>query len=129
MTKRVQFSRVDFSGGHPAQMEPHAGGVLVLDADGLHYRKVREVFCIPWADIESTEVVGPDVAQSRVTFTRMATIGLFAFAAKKKGGESYLTVTGKTGAQLGFRIPKVSEVEVTAAVQSFAISAAPTAWS
>lgn len=81
--------------------------MLVLDDAGLHYRMLREVFVIPWATVIGVDVEGPDLPQQRVTMTRLATMGPFAWAAKKTTSDVYLQVRTDRFA-VGFQIPKTS---------------------
>jgi hypothetical protein len=41
-----------------------------------------------------------DRTRRRVTATRLATIGIFAFAAKKEAGEATVVITGADGSQI-----------------------------
>ena len=73
------------------------GETMILKTKSLEYRsKDREVSGDrPLAEIDAARVENGEELQSRVTVTRLALVGIFAFALKKKkGGEKYLTVDG-----------------------------------
>jgi hypothetical protein len=67
---------------------------LFLYDDGTVERLGKEGGTYPLAGV-SARVEAGEALQKRVTATRVATMGVFALAAKKKsGGEVYLTVEG-----------------------------------
>lgn len=104
--RRTQLSKVTYLGGHPQIDGTIKGAVLVLDDNGIHLRQLRERFVIPWSSVDKLEVEGPDQAAKRVTVTRLVTIGVFAFAAKKKGDtESFVHIEAE-GHIIGFQVPK-----------------------
>lgn len=119
---KVQWTHVTYHGGHPAK--PSVGrltkdaGVIWLDGGGLHYRVVRELFVIPWDEVTGIAVEGPDTAQQRVTMTRMAAMGPFAWAAKKTTSDAYLQVQTNRFS-VGFQIPKTSAGAVRATIGGF----------
>jgi hypothetical protein len=96
--KRVTVSYTNYLGGHPIHPKKHTGGVLRFEADGVHMRAFRDLFVIPWTDVEGLFVEGSEEIQRRVTAGRLLTLGAFAFAAKKKiPNSAYVTVTTKDG--------------------------------
>lgn len=52
---------------------------------------------IPWSEVSSIDIEGPENLNTRVTATRLLTLGVFAFAAKKKTGETLVMFTFKSG--------------------------------
>lgn len=112
MAMRAQYSGVSYTGGHPDFDEPvEKKGILVADDKGLHLRVFREKLLIEWPTLTGLAVEGPEAAQKRVTVTRLVTIGIFAFGAKKNESESYLHTEGE-GWACGFVIPKTSAGEL-----------------
>lgn len=67
-----------------------------------------------WDDLKVFSIEGPEQLQKRVTVTRLLAIGIFAFAKKKKSGESFLFAETKSGETLIFKFLKKSEPEVKA---------------
>lgn len=69
--------------------------IICTDTELLYDSKRRgEVIQrIPLTDVVSVEVEDGEVAQARVTATRLVTLGIFAFAVKKKsGGDKWLMI-------------------------------------
>jgi hypothetical protein len=82
---------------------------LHIDKAGLTYRKFRAVFCIPWDEIVGLEIVGPEKAQYRITFTRALLVGgVLASAVKKKTQSSVLIARIRTGEEAIFHTDKLS---------------------
>jgi hypothetical protein len=52
---------------------------------------------IPWSEIASIDIEGPENLNTRVTATRLLTLGVFALAAKKKSGETLVMFSFKSG--------------------------------
>ena len=65
-----------------------------------------------WADLASIELDGPDNLNSRITATRLLTLGVFALAAKKKTGESYAYITLGDGSPIVLEFPKTSFLQL-----------------
>jgi hypothetical protein len=86
---------------------------LEFKKDGIKYKKTFGTrFVIPWDQVVAIDVVGPDSPSDRVTATRLATIGVFAFAAKKKSGMAAVLVELTSGEEAIFRTEKVSAAEL-----------------
>ena len=80
----------------------------------LQYSKTHEE-SIFWHEIAELEVEGADAIQKRITATRLFTIGVFAFAFKKKTGEAFVFLSFKDNREpLVLKFPKKSEPEVRA---------------
>ena len=109
--KQEQYTFVDYSGGHASLPEPMEGVVIVCDDDGLHLKRVKEKFVVPWETMTSVEIEGPEQAEKRVTVTRMLATGLFAFALKKNESSAYVNVICPDG-EFGLLIPKKSAGEL-----------------
>lgn len=110
MKHRVQLN-VDYLGGHPEVGKPEKNHIVVVDDDGVHYRRMREVFTIPWSDVTAMAIDGPEQAAKRMTATRLVTLGVFAFAAKKNTTEAYFQVdTAETS--VSFNVHKMSAGEL-----------------
>lgn len=72
--------------------------IICTDTDLLYDSKRRgePIQRIPLTDVVSVEVEDGEAAQARVTATRLVTLGIFAFAAKKKsGGDKWLMIETK----------------------------------
>jgi hypothetical protein len=67
-----------------------------------------------WKDFITFSIEGPEQLQKRVTVTRLLTIGIFAFAKKKKSGESFLFSEAIDGSILILKFINKSEPEVKA---------------
>lgn len=113
--KRVQFNHVGYLGGFPDRPEAKSNGVLVVDGDGLHMRGIRELFVIPWSAVVHVAVEGAEEASRRVTAGRVMAMGIFALAAKKKTGTTYLGVQTE-GYTAGFEMEGTGAGEVRAKI-------------
>jgi hypothetical protein len=70
-------------------------GVLVLHRDRIRKLDEKKPGREQPLDGATARVEAGEALEKRVTATRLATLGIFALAAKKKsGGESFLTVEG-----------------------------------
>jgi len=68
-----------------------------------------------WDDIAELEVEGADAIQKRITASRLLTIGVFAFAFKKKTGEAFAFLSFKDNREaMVFKFPKKTEPEIKA---------------
>ena len=96
--KKFSIAYTNYLGGHPIREKKHNGGVLRFDAEGVHFRGFHELFVVPWVDVQELAVEGSEEVQRRVTASRLLTIGVFAFAAKKKAPKNaFVTVATKDG--------------------------------
>jgi hypothetical protein len=68
----------------------------------------------PWSSISEITIDGPESRQSRVTATRLATVGVFAFAAKKNTSETLVIITLKSEEVITVVFNKKAEPEVRA---------------
>jgi hypothetical protein len=67
-----------------------------------------------WSSISEITIDGPDSRQSRVTATRLATVGVFAFAAKKNTSETLVIISLCSGEVITVIFNKKAEPEVKA---------------
>lgn len=73
----------------------------------------------PWSTIRSIDIHGPSSATSRVTATRVATLGVFALAAKKSTTETVVIVTLTSGTNITVAFRKKTEPEVRSIIAPF----------
>jgi Mg-chelatase subunit ChlD len=83
---------------------------------------LKTLLKLSWPDITSIDVEGPEQVEKRVTATRLLTLGLFAFAAKKKQKVAYVTIATEEG-ELIFECMKLVPQEARAKL-SWAIAKA-----
>ena len=68
-------------------------GALYLYPDRLEKKGGGSVETLPLSQLEGVRLEDGEELSSRVTMTRLVTLGVFALAAKKKtGGEKFLTI-------------------------------------
>lgn len=101
-----------YLGGHPSHPKGQPVS-LQLDDDGVRAKVVRTVLVFPWDEVTSIEVEGPEGVEKRVTATRLLTLGVFAFAAKKKSKLSYVVVGTAEGEAI-FEVAKHTPMEMRA---------------
>lgn len=104
--------KAKYMGGHPAR-EKATTATLVVDDDGVTARVVRPFLEVPWSDVSNFEIEGPEQVEKRVTATRLLTLGVFAFAAKKKSSVAYVTVGTSEGDAI-FEVEKTTPLELRA---------------
>ena len=68
----------------------------------------------PWSSISDVTIDGPSSKTSRVTATRLVTLGVFALAAKKSTSETLVILTLTSGQMITVMFTKKSEPEVRA---------------
>jgi len=68
----------------------------------------------PWSSISDVTIDGPSSKTSRVTATRLVTLGVFALAAKKSTSETLAIITLTSGQIITVMFTKKSEPEVRA---------------
>ena len=68
----------------------------------------------PWSEISEVAIDGPETSQSRVTATRLVTLGVLALAAKKTTSETLVIVTLRSGEVITMMFNKKTEPEVKA---------------
>lgn len=111
---RIQLNNVRYLGGHRDFDREKDGTVLVIDDAGIHLRTITEKFVVPWPAVANVIVEGPDQAQKRLTATRLVTLGVFAFGAKKNTTETYMQVETTDGQAIGFLARKTAAGELRA---------------
>lgn len=68
----------------------------------------------PWSSISDITIDGPSSKTSRITATRLVTLGVFALAAKKSTAETLVIITLTSGEIITVMFTKKSEPEVRA---------------
>jgi len=87
-----------YLGGYPGHERKGSNAVLTDTKSGLKCKRgLSTIMEVPWSEVRSIEVDGPDQVAKRVTATRLLTIGVFAFAAKKKAKQAFVIVTTSAG--------------------------------
>jgi len=87
---------------------------IQFDSDGFTLGTFRTKESHRWDSLKGLELDGPDNVNSRITATRLLTLGVFALAAKKKTGESYAFITLEDGSPVVIEFPKTSHVQLKA---------------
>ena len=87
---------------------------IQLDEEGFTLGTFRTKETHRWDSLKELELDGPDNVNSRITATRLLTLGVFALAAKKKTGESYAFITLADGSPVVIEFPKTSHVQLKA---------------
>jgi hypothetical protein len=87
---------------------------IQLDEEGFTLGTFRTKETHQWDSLKGLELDGPDNLNSRITATRLVTLGVFAFAAKKKTGESYAFFTLHDGSPVIIEFPKTSYLQLKA---------------
>jgi len=87
---------------------------IQLDSDGFTLGTFRTKETHRWDSLKGLELDGPDNVNSRITATRLLTLGVFALAAKKKTGESYAFFTLSDGSPVVIEFPKTSHAQLKA---------------
>lgn len=107
-------SETDYLGGWSRHPKGHKKDILHISQAGVAYKAFRTLFTIPWAQVADIIVEGPDQAASRVTATRLVSMGVFALAAKKKSKSAVIIVVLKNGEEACFHTEKLTATEVRA---------------
>lgn len=98
-----------YLGGHPQYPRARASARLVCDEAGVSIQGTftsKKLIQLPWTDIAEVAIDGTDTIASRVTATRLATLGIFALAAPKKKDEKTAFVTCRASSgDLAFQVP------------------------
>jgi len=87
---------------------------IQLDGDGFTLGTFRTKESHRWESLKELELDGPDNVSSRITSTRLLTLGVFALAAKKKTGESYAFFTLNDDTLIVIEFPKTSHAQLKA---------------
>jgi hypothetical protein len=104
--------KAKYLGGHPSQPKDKVVS-LKVDETGVIASSIRPYLTLEWDDIEDLAVEGPDQVEKRVTMTRLLTLGIFAFGAKKKQKLAYLVAKTHDGEAI-FEVDKVTPEELRA---------------
>lgn len=119
----MAFVACKYLGGYEAQAK--SGGTLTFYENQLEYKPVFwDGFILNKSLVSEVSVEGKNEVGSRVTVTRLLTIGLFAFAAKKKttNKETFITIVLTDGREIVMQVnntapmqlkPKLSNVYAT----------------
>ena len=110
-----------YLGGHPQHPGKTIGvRTLIIDADHVQVKQFRAIVDIPRSEIRAVHWDGPDTIERRVTMTRLLSVGLFAFAAKKKRKQAgYITVEADSGSFV-FEVESKRPAELAAKVRLLA---------
>jgi LSD1 subclass zinc finger protein len=114
-----ELRNVTYMGGHPKIVLKKDNTSLAVDPGGIHLKGiVHEIVNMPWPSIKDAAVDGASTIKSRLTVTRMATLGVFSLAAPKRTQtiESYLTLTLADGSTPVFHIEGTPESRTRAVI-------------
>jgi hypothetical protein len=115
MTRTLTISG-EYLGGHEGREKVAKPAFLNIDDEGVSIRaSFRTAVREPWSRIASINVDGDESLQTRFTATRLALIGPFALAFKKKKSRKngYLTIE-TDGGVIVFHTEKMEPHEITA---------------
>jgi hypothetical protein len=105
--RRGQFTieKCDYLGGYSEKPKPRklSNAFMRLSQDGIFHRAGIHTFTIPWEQVASIEIEGPDQAGQRVTLTRVLAIGIFALGAQKKQKSAVIVVGLRDGSEAYFQ--------------------------
>jgi hypothetical protein len=111
--RSLGYVRVKYIGGYsPEHKKSFTEGRLECYENEVIYRDKRIV--IPANQIVSFEITGKEQTNSRISVTRMATLGVFSLAAPKRSTkkEASIYIGLKDGRQLMFQTKSLSESDV-----------------
>lgn len=121
--QRLAFVACKYLGGYEAQSK--SDGILTFYENQMEYKSIfGGSFTLDKSLVSEISVEGKNEVSSRVTVTRLLTIGIFAFAAKKKttDKEAYITIVLTDGREIVMQVsntapmqlkPKLSNVYAT----------------
>ena len=92
---------------------------IQLDSEGFTLGTFRTKEVHRWDSLKSLELDGPDNVNSRITATRLLTMGVFALAVKKKTGESFAFFTLSDDSTIIIEFPKTSHAQLKAIFAPF----------
>ena len=69
---------------------------------------------IPWSSLSDVAIYGPSSNTSRITATRLVTLGVFALAARKSTSETLVIFTLQSGETITVIFSKKTELQVRA---------------
>lgn len=84
---------------------------IEISDDGFSLGLFKKKFT-PWTEVNGIEIEGPGNVGSRITATRLVTLGVFALAAKKKSGETFVMITLKSGQVISMMFKKMNSGEI-----------------
>jgi len=113
MAKTIWVEVIEDGREVPASLHLGLTGVTVVPGI-LDMSSVPKPIEYPWKNFLTFSIEGPEQLQTRVTATRLLTIGIFAFAKKKSSGESFLFAEMVDGSNLIMKFVGKSEPEVKA---------------
>jgi hypothetical protein len=113
--KKLAKLGVEYLGGFDDYTK--SSGSLVFFQKRIEFNKSmneKKSFIIENSKVSDVAVEGRQEVNRRVTVTRLLTIGIFAFAAKKKSEEkeAYITIILKDGQEVVFKVPDKSPFEL-----------------
>lgn len=117
-TKRAAtLTNAQYMGGYADKQK--ATGNLSFYDDQIEFKvalNARASFTIPTREITDIAIEGKDEVSRRVTVTRMAAFGLFAFALQKKqeNKDAFVALTHTNGQEVIFHIKGMSPMELRA---------------
>lgn len=99
---KLDAVQIEYMGGYADYKK--SKGILVFFQNQTEFKGMMTKFTIPNSMISDVAVEGKSEVNRRVTVTRLLTVGLFAFALKKKGvdKEAYLTIVLSDGQEVIF---------------------------
>jgi|GEM_PF-4236277 len=117
MNERFSASDTHYLGGWPGYTKTHTGKltyIIAIDKKGISLSGMATLFTIPWEEVISIEIDGPENASKRVTATRVVALGVFALAAKKGQKMATILVETTSGDIAIFQTEKMLPSEVQA---------------
>lgn len=108
------LSEVTYLGSHPTVVGHHEGLAVVFYRDRLSVRdsRKRENVHVPWGTVSKLAALDRHHVENSVSLSRVALLGVFAFAGKGKP-TAYLEVVDASGTWL-FAVPGLTAVELEA---------------
>ncbi|MGC2192364.1 MAG: SHOCT domain-containing protein [Candidatus Dormiibacterota bacterium] len=103
IAQHLVIAKCDYLGGLSSHPKGHHGNYLWITAAGLQYKGITTILQIPWGDVARLSVEGTDQVNRRVTASRVAMVGVFAWAVKKTAKSAVLIVDLNSGEQVGFQ--------------------------
>jgi hypothetical protein len=101
-----------YHGGWSKHPQSHKNDYLRIEKGGISLRGVKTIFTIPWDQVIDISVDGPEAASKRVTAGRVAMMGVFALAAKKKTKSTVILIDVLGGDQAVFETAKALPREI-----------------
>jgi hypothetical protein len=111
-TESFSVSETTYHGGWTPHPQSHKNDILRIDKTGISLRGFKTIFTIPWEQVTDISVDGPENASERVTAGRVAMMGVFALAAKKKTKSAVILIDTLSGDQAVFETAKVLPHEI-----------------